>query len=425
MSAAEHQTIAIVDVYAPSVRLARAFHDAGHTVVRVQSTPEVPRVYKPGLDETLERELFVANIIHNGDTAYTAGVLTALDVDAVIAGGECGVELADRLSETLGLPTNGTRHSEARRNKFAQVELLRAAGLRATRQIIVENSEQLRAWHTALGGRVVIKPLRSAGNDGVQFCDTPDDSVRAYEAIRDIENIFSVRNEGVVAQEYLVGTEYVVNTVSCEGRHRVTDAWRYTKLSANGVTDRVSAAVSVPATHARGSELTRYAFAVLDALGIRFGPAHLEIMDTAEGPCLVEIGARISGADTAYYALLAGGESQIEWTIEAYTDPIRFTTRHRTPRSVKNHVAMVFMTSPQVGVLRGYPLLDDVEKLESFHNQIQIVKPGQPIPVTISDTTEPMMIGLAHPEQSILERDLLTVHYLDGYGFYDVEQVSV
>ncbi|MBB3039079.1 ATP-grasp domain-containing protein [Hoyosella altamirensis] len=421
MSTGRQQTVAIVDVYAPSVRLARAFADAGHKVIRVQSTVDVPRVYKPGLDESLLREVFDGNVIHDADVPATLDSLSEFSPDAVIAGGECGVELADLLSETLALPTNGTAHSEARRNKFNQVELLRAAGLRATRQILVESSEHVRSWHNALGGRAVIKPLRSAGNDGVQFCDDPEESMRAFEAIRDAKNIFSVRNEGVVAQEYLVGTEFVVNTVSCESQHRVTDVWRYTKMSANGVADRVSAAVSVPPDHSRYDALTAYAFAVLDALGIQFGPAHLEIMDTAEGPCLVEIGARISGADTAYYAMLAGGESQIEWTIDAYTDPMRFKARSQTPHEVHNHVAMVFLTSPRQGVLRGYPLLAHVEALESFHNQIQIVKPGQPIAVTISDTTEPMMIGLAHPAPSVLERDLLTVHYLDGHGFYDIE----
>lgn len=414
-------TVAIVDVYAPSVRLARAFREAGHTVVRVQSTVAVPRVYQPGLDETVMREVFTANIIHRGDRDETAAELQQYAPHAVIAGGECGVELADELSDTLALPTNGTAHSEARRNKFNQIELLRTAGLRATRQVLVQSSEHVRAWHNALGGSVVIKPLRSAGNDGVQFCRTPDDSVLAYESIRDTENIFSVRNEGVVAQEYLVGTEYVVNTVSCAGLHRVTDMWRYTKISANGVSDRVSAAVSVPADGPRCDALTRYALAVLKCLGINYGPAHLEIIDTASGPCLVEIGARISGADTAYYATLAGGESQIEWTVDAYTDPQRFIARYEAPRAVRNHVAMVFLTSPKAGTLRGYPLVDQVEELESFHNQIQIIKPGQPIPVTISDTTEPMMIGLAHPEQSVLERDLLTVHYLDGHGFYDID----
>ena len=51
-----------------------------------------------------------------------------LNVRAVFAGAETGVELADQLSEAMNLRTNGTAHSEERRNKFAMGEAVRNAG---------------------------------------------------------------------------------------------------------------------------------------------------------------------------------------------------------------------------------------------------------------------------------------------------------
>lgn len=84
---------------------------------------------------------------------------------------------------------------------------------------------------------------------------------------------------------------------------------------------------------------------------------------------------------------------------------------------------MVFMTSPKVGILRAYPKLDEVRTLASYHNHYTIVQPGQPIAVTISDVTEPMMIGLNHPVRDVLDRDLATVLYLDGEGFYRVDEL--
>ena len=53
-----------------------------------------------------------------------------LNVRAVFAGAETGVELADQLSEVMNLRTNGTAHSEERRNKFAMGEAVRNAGIR-------------------------------------------------------------------------------------------------------------------------------------------------------------------------------------------------------------------------------------------------------------------------------------------------------
>ncbi|MFE7272062.1 hypothetical protein [Streptomyces sp. NPDC057623] len=72
---------------------------------------------------------------------------------AVVAGSEFGVEFADRLSEALDLPTNGTALSPARRDKFRMIETIKAAGLRGARQLLVSDEEELRQWHEESGGR--------------------------------------------------------------------------------------------------------------------------------------------------------------------------------------------------------------------------------------------------------------------------------
>lgn len=402
----------MVDVYAPTLPLAQAFADAGAAVVRVQSTPDPPPVYRSHPDLTV----FADNIVHTGDFSHTLAAVAAHRPDVVITGGETGVELADRLGELLGVANNGTALSAARRDKSLQHEVVRAAGLRTSRQLVVTDEQKLRAWHAEIGGRVVVKPVRSAGNDGVTFCATPEESVAAYRAILGSTNIFAQSNDAVVAQEYLVGTEYAVNTVSSHGRHRITDAWRYAKMTVNGVVDRHAGAFSAPA--AELGEIADYARAVLDALGVEHGPAHLEIMDTPEGPCLVEAGIRLCGGGASHYAMLAGGESQLEWTVDAYLRPVRFAQRYRRPHEIRKHVAMAYLTSPVTGILDDYPLLDQVRALPSFHREHLGVLPGQHLPRTVDDATEPLMIGLAHPVAQVVADDFRAVNYLDGPGFY-------
>lgn len=412
--------VVMVDVYAPTLRLAHALRAAGHPVVRVQSTPEVPPVYRAGAESPEFTGSFADRIVHDGDLETTVKAVRALAPAAVLTGGELGVELADQLAEALGLPGNGTRLSAARRHKHLQIETVRAAGLPATRQHLAASAEDAAAWHRSLGCRVVVKPVRSAGNDGVSFCTDPEQTAAAFRAVADATNIFAFRNEGVVVQEYLTGTEFAVNTVSCAGQHRLTDVWRYAKISANGVTDRISAAVFTPPGTPERARLAEYGFAVLDALGVRHGPAHLEIMLTPDGPRLVEAGIRLCGADAAYFAQLAAGESQIERTVAAYLRPEEFLATVGEAQRTERHVAMAYLTSPVSGTLAAYPLLPRVRELESFHS-VQIAVPeGGELPLTISDTTEPMMIGLAHPSEHVVERDLNTVHYLDGLGFYEL-----
>ncbi|EDY55540.1 conserved hypothetical protein [Streptomyces sviceus ATCC 29083] len=47
------------------------------------------------------------------------------------------------------------------------VETLRAAGVPTTRQERVDSPQDLEAWPRSLGGRIVVKPVRSARNRGV------------------------------------------------------------------------------------------------------------------------------------------------------------------------------------------------------------------------------------------------------------------
>lgn len=413
----ERPVVVLVDVYAATMRLTEAFRAAGYDCLRLQSTTGVPPVWRAPFN----LETFVGNIVHQGDLCETLAQVASYDPMAIVACGEPGVDLADRLAEILNVPGNGSALSESRRDKHVQVETVKAAGLRGVEQLRVSSAEELAGWHERTGGRVVVKPLRSAGNDGVRFCDSPAESVAAYESILNTASVYLYPNTGVVAQEYLFGTEYIVNTVSRDGCHRATDLWRYSKISANGILDRINGAFSVAEDCPHRETLTRYAFAVLDALGVLHGPAHLEIMLTPTGPCLVEAGIRLCGADTAYYADLAGGESQIDWTVRAYTDPDGFHAHHQDPFQLRRNVVMSFFTSPASGTLRSYPRMNAVKELESFHDVRLNVRPGERLPMTVDDVSEPLMVSLAHSMEPVVERDFATLCYLDGPGFYELE----
>jgi biotin carboxylase len=409
-------TIVIVDAYHPTRRLAPEFRKAGYECIRVQSTETVPMVYRA----TLSLDDYAANIVHRGDLAETVAAAAAHDPVAVVPGGEFGVEFADTLSEAMGLPSNGTALSAARRDKYTMIETIKAAGVAGAEQLLVEDADHLRHWHEQLGRRVVVKPIRSTAGDGIFFCDTPEDSVRAYQQLSTAENVFSVRNAGVVAQEYLRGGEYVVNTVSRDGHHHVTDIWKTTRLSANGVLDLCDGIYLIARESPDGEQLAQYAHQVLGALGIQHGPAHLEVKLTPAGPRLVEIGARIAGGDIPHYAQLAIGESQLDWTADAYVDPARFLQRCDEKYRIEKHFASVAMISPVSGTLRGYRHLDVIEKLESFLEMRALVKPGDEIRPTVDDLTYPMIVNLRHEVEEVTQRDFATLRFLDGESFYEL-----
>ncbi|HYS41984.1 MAG TPA: ATP-grasp domain-containing protein [Pseudonocardiaceae bacterium] len=408
--------VVIVDAYAPTQRLAEEFRAAGATLVRVQSTAEVPDFYRAPFDT----DYYVEDIVHHGDLAATAAAVAAYRPVAVVAGGEISVELADALSAWLHLPGNGVELSAARRDKYLMIETVKQAGVAGARQARIESEVDLVDWHTSIGGRIVLKPLRGAGGQGVFFCDTPQESAVAFARITAEPNLFSTRNIGAVAQEYLRGTEYMVNTVSRDGQHRVCEIWLTSRISANGVLDLSEIAYLLPRRGQVQDRLADFAFDVLDAIGIAHGPAHVEIKITAAGPVLVEVGARICGANLPYYAKLAHGQSQLDWTATAYLDPDRFARTYRDDVLEPLACAFVALISPVDGILKQYRDLEGFRGLESFYDLRVFVRPGDRIARTVDDLTYPVVVVLMHESEETVRRDAGTIRYADGVDFYEL-----
>ncbi|MEV7117523.1 ATP-grasp domain-containing protein [Kitasatospora griseola] len=406
--------VAVVDAFGAAHGHVDAFGAVGGEVVQVQSTPELPFGVEP-----VDEARFSRVLVHDGDVDVLAARLAALRPVAVLPGRETGVELADALSERLELPTNGTRLSAARRDKYVQIETLRAHGVPAMRQLRTADESELRAWHEQLAGVAVVKPLRSYWGDGVSFCDTPEESVAALRRLRSRGTVHGEPIEEVVAQEYLVGAEYILNTVSSAGVHQLTDAWRTDRITANGVRDLVVAQVLMRCDEQPVPELAAYGRRVLDALGIRHGAAHLEIKLTPDGPRLVEAGARMSGLP--YYTAELLGEGQLEWIVDAYARPERFRARAGRGYRRRHAFAWAALVAPAAGRLVRYRALDRVRELESFRDLTVLVEPGSPIGPTTYDRGYPATLTLAHPVDAVLQRDLNTVRYLDGAGMYEIE----
>lgn len=145
-----------------------------------------------------------------GELTKTVAAIRALGIPlaACIVGCETGVTLGDLLSEALRLPTNGTLKTGLRRNKYAQTEAVRSAGLEACFQMEAENIEGVEAFISAWRPspyRAVVKPVEGAGSDGVSIVDSPDGVRRAFRALEGTKNVLGLHNYSVLLQEYLKG----------------------------------------------------------------------------------------------------------------------------------------------------------------------------------------------------------------------------
>ena len=79
-------------------------------------------------------------------------------------------------------------------------------------------------------------------------------------------------------QHYINGKEYVVNTVSYVGQHKLCELWQYTRYQREGGRQIYDTAEIIDYEQKIHKELLEYSIGVLNALGIQYGPAHVEVL---------------------------------------------------------------------------------------------------------------------------------------------------
>src|SRR4029077_10924525 len=110
------------------------------------------------------------------------------------------------------------------------------------------------------------------------------------------------RSETVVFQEQAIGTEHAVGTVSANGRHYLVHLIKYNKTSSGERKTVFDHVEFVPHDPEILGDLFDYTQKTLNALGVRWGATHTEIMLTKNGPRLIETSARMIGGPVVGFA---------------------------------------------------------------------------------------------------------------------------
>lgn len=403
----------VVDGYSAGNLLAPEFRRRGHECLHVQTT----RVIWPILLPTFRPDDFHAKLVFEGNLEKLVSELKAYPIACIVPGTETGVELADALSEKLGVSSNGTRRSIARRNKYEMVEAVRQAGLPAARQLCTSSAEELVAWFRDSGlGKVVVKPLNSAGTDRVAVCTSAAEVKAAAEAILGQVNMLGLASNEAMIQEFLDGTEYFLNTVSREGKHHFTEIWRYKKRSINGHDCVYDCNELLPYDGEISRSLREYVLGVLGALDMKYGPAHTEVMMTKTGPVLVELGARLDGLSVPAVNEACVGYGPLDLTADAYLDAESFARKTATPYPLLKHGLTVYFTSYLAGTVEAIPGEDIVKALPSFFQMRLRVKPGSSIKLTTDYFTAPGFFTLVHEDKDVILQDYERIRRLEREG---------
>ena len=405
--------VAIVDPYSSGALLVEALDGQGVSCVAIESSPLVPASMKSHYDPGA----FIDVIRHEGDFDRPLHRLRQYGPTHVVAGFESGVELAEHLNDQLGMSANDPGLREARRDKFLMNEAVKRHGLRTALQFRSSDVDELLSWtRETLDWPVIVKPPKSVASDHVFRCQNSDEVSKAATSILSEVNILGASNAAVIVQEFLEGTEYVVDMVSVNAQPKLTAVWQYDRPQ--GTRDFIcyDAMRLLPYNGHRQASLQSYAFDVLRALGIRFGPSHCELIWRKEGPVLVEIGARMSAGINAVLSRICGGICQLDETVSAILAPETFLATLDTRPELQQLAANVFLMTYRPGTLIRTRHLEEIKALSTLYSMSVATQCGDVLERVAGRVT------LISSDPQAINRDIEIIRSCERDGIFELKE---
>ncbi len=416
----EKKICVIVDGMSTGRYLAPSFAQYGIDCIHIFSSSKID----PHFISTFNHDDYIDNFVYDDNYHRIIEALSNYTIISVLPGTETGVLLADRIANTIGCPANPVESSQARRNKYEMSKRITDKSLVAIQQFCSNDPTELVNWVKAnVDFPVVVKPVDSAGADSVRICKNFNSVKESAEKIIGMKNVLGLTNQYALVQKYIDGVEYIVNTVTVNGSHLVTDVWRCSKFKENASVVYDFEEMICPSSDEVSKEIIPYLLNVLDALELKNGPAHSELMIRDKVPYFIETGARLHGAINPEVIVQCTGKSHVTALVDSVVNPETFEKNIEKQPYVKlqKKAFCVALISHKSGILKSLTNLEKIKKLTSFYDVSVHVSIGDKIPKTKNLLTSPGEVYLIHENRDILLKDYNTIRELESEGLFDIE----
>lgn len=298
------------------------------------------------------------------------------------------------------------------------IEVAHQYGLRAPRSVTLSPASAQDSLYLdpSLVKDCVVKPVGSGGSDHVYFCKTEPETLQAITTIQNSTTLLGEKSPSVVLQEYVDGPQYFVNTVTAEGRHIVTEVFRYGLTEESGA-PHIYSAITVGPEDNHYSGAVEYTLSLLDALEVNFGASHVELRWSKGQWVLIEYNGRCMGPevpDEVYFP--TRGFSQISVLATIIVDGLQAAEQEVLAGNLDGCVAWLMPIPQSNGVLQQCHW-DLVQTRPTVQRISRRPKIGTYIDNSNRVTTGAFgMVLLGSSDRAAVETDLQSLESFDAHG---------
>ena len=271
-------------------------------------------------------------------------------------------------TEALGLSGISFATAIKSTDKGEMIRAFEANGVEHSWYYLLNTPDELESVIEKISFPCVTKPTDNSGSRGVML-------VHNAAELRDAVAYSSQngRSGRVIVEEYLVGPEVSVEIITLDGEPHVLNI---TDKLTTGAPHFVEMGHNQPSM-LKAKDLDKIrdlACRAVKAVGIVNGPAHVEIILTANGPRMVELGARMGGdCITTHLVPLSTGVDMIEATIRLSCNEVPDIER----KFVKGSAIRYF--KPRSGVIKAIYGVEEAKKIDGVREISFIKKIGDTV----------------------------------------------
>jgi len=306
---------------------------------------------------------------------------------------------AARAAMKLGLPHPTIAGLERSRNKYATRLATARRALPTPRFGLIASEDDCAAAAATVGCPAVIKPLNGMASHLVHRVDSSDTLRTAYRELRSrVRQNFSgnysrplscgdsVGSRLVLSplstfllEEFLVGAEYSAEVIVRAGRVECVALFHKFIVDPDGFRECGFTTPISDCRPDRSEALWDHIKACLGVLEVDNAAAHVEIMDTAAGPYLVEVNAGRAGGQILVRAVRAF--TGIDLITEILTLQCNWPRPPRLTPTLTGRVTTLTVFPPTSGVLQRLDGLDKAAMLPGVVEIVPFCHPGDVLDV--------------------------------------------